>query len=78
MDDDGRKMKEQEQKEEEFELSTRDENRIKTEETPQDSPAQDPSLSICYSLTTFNLPRHLFTVHVPLPCRSLAKRTREL
>ena len=29
-----------------------------SEDTTQESPAQDPSLSICYSLNTYNLPRH--------------------
>ena len=28
-------------------------------DTTQESPARDPSLSICSSLTTYNLPRHL-------------------
>ena len=32
---------------------------IQLEDTKQESPAQDPSLSICHSLTSYNLPRHL-------------------
>ena len=34
-------------------------SRILFEDTTQESPAQDPSLSSCYSLITYNLPRHL-------------------
>ena len=32
--------------------------KMPAEDTTQESPAQDPALSICYSLTTYNLPRH--------------------
>ena len=30
-----------------------------SEDTTQKNPAQDPSLTICYSLTIYDLPRHL-------------------
>ena len=30
-----------------------------SDDTTQESPAKDPSLSICYRLPTYNIPRHL-------------------
>ena len=39
--------------------NARDVQHRQTEDTTQESPAQEPSLSSCYSLATYNLPRHL-------------------
>ena len=34
---------------------------IPPEDTIQESPAQDPSMSVCCRLTVYNLPRHLLS-----------------